>query len=167
MPLSRRQIREKVFQAAFAWAFSTDEPDAVYDRLLANEVKSLMAAGDQDADFKADARFMKRLYYGLVEHRDAVVQLVDEKLENWDFQRLALSDQLIIALGYTEFLDCPEVPTRVTINEYIELAKRFSTDKSSGFVNGVLDAILKQLNEEERIKKTGRGLVDFQKNASS
>lgn len=166
MPLNRRQIREKVFQATFAWAFSTDEPDKVYDRLLSDDLKSLLVAAKEEPSFKDDAHFLKRLYFGLVEHHAEVAKMVDDQLQNWEFQRLALSDQLIISLGYTEFIECPEIPTRVTINEYIELAKRFSTDKSSGFVNGLLDAILKQLKADDRIQKSGRGLVEIEKNAS-
>ena len=66
---------------------------------------------------------------------------------------------ILIKMAITEFMTFPSIPTKVTLNEYVELAKIYSTDKSKDFVNGILDRLVKQLMEEGKIEKTGRGLV--------
>lgn len=80
-------------------------------------------------------------------------------LKNWDFNRLAIIDRVILRLAIIELEHFEDVPPEVTINEAIELAKKFSTDKSDKFINGLLDAIFRRLKKESRITKSGRGLV--------
>ncbi len=84
------------------------------------------------------------------------MELIGPKLNNWDKDRVALIDLLLLRMGICEFLYFPTIPTKVTINEYIELAKQYSTPQSGQFVNGVLDNILKDLLKENKIKKTDR-----------
>jgi len=86
--------------------------------------------------------------------------LITQKLEKWDLKRVALIDRILILMGLYELLQFPEIPIKVSINEYIEIAKNFSTEKSSQFVNGVLDAIQRELKAENKIKKVGRGLLE-------
>ena len=83
-----------------------------------------------------------------------------QKLEKWDLQRTALIDRILIIMGIYELLHFAEVPIKVSINEYIEIAKTYSTDKSAVFVNGVLDAIQRELRAEQKIRIVGRGLIE-------
>ena len=82
--------------------------------------------------------------------------LIEPKLNNWDKERVALIDLLLLRMGVCEFLYFPTIPTKVTINEYIDIAKQYSTPQSGQFVNGVLDNILKDLTKEEKINKINR-----------
>ncbi len=84
------------------------------------------------------------------------MELIEPKLKNWDKDRVALIDLLLLRMGVCEFLYFPTIPTKVTINEYIDIAKQYSTPQSGQFVNGVLDNILKDLQKEDKIKKTER-----------
>lgn len=87
-------------------------------------------------------------------------ELIEPKLKNWDSERVALIDLLLLRMGICELLFFPTIPTKVTINEYIEVAKLYSTPQSGQFVNGVLDNILKdlektnQINKQERVRKS-------------
>lgn len=84
--------------------------------------------------------------------------MIEEHLKNWDYERIALMDILIIKAALTEFTEFQSIPTKVTLNEYIEIAKLFSTPKSKVFINGILDKLLHVLQKEGKIQKTGRGL---------
>jgi N utilization substance protein B len=89
--------------------------------------------------------------------KDAMcMELITPKLTNWDKERVALIDMLLLRMGVCEFLYFPTIPTKVTINEYIDIAKQYSTPQSGQFVNGVLDNILKDLTKEDKISKTDR-----------
>jgi N utilization substance protein B len=85
-------------------------------------------------------------------------EMVSEVTENWDPSRIAVVDLLIIKLTLSEFLYFPEIPVKVTINEYLEITKNYSTPNSSKFVNGILDKLRIQLEKTGQIQKTGRGL---------
>lgn len=84
------------------------------------------------------------------------IEMIQPKLVNWDSERVALIDMLLLRMGVAELLYFPTIPTKVTINEYIELAKLYSTPQSGQFVNGVLDNILKDLTKENKIHKEQR-----------
>ena len=84
--------------------------------------------------------------------------LINPVLENWDSERVALIDMILIKMGVVEMTNFKTIPAKVTLNEYVELSKTYSTDKSKEFVNGVLDKLLKQLDSEGKIVKEGRGL---------
>jgi N utilization substance protein B len=83
-------------------------------------------------------------------------ELIAPKLNNWDKERVAMIDMLLLRMGVCEFLYFPTIPTKVTINEYIDIAKQYSTPQSGQFVNGVLDNILKDLVKENKVVKTDR-----------
>ena len=84
------------------------------------------------------------------------MELIEPKLNNWDKERVALIDLLLLRMGVCELLYFPTIPTKVTINEYIDIAKQYSTPQSGQFVNGVLDNILKDLVKEGKIQKEER-----------
>lgn len=91
-----------------------------------------------------------------IDKRDYCLELIKPKLQNWDPERIAAIDMLLIIMGVCEFLYFPTIPTKVTINEYIDLAKDYSTPQSGQFLNGILDNILKDLMQENKIHKTDR-----------
>jgi N utilization substance protein B len=106
-----------------------------------------------------DRQFAKDLYRKVVlNHADNVV-LIKQHTVNWDIERIAFIDNLILELALTEFLYFPSIPTKVTMNEYIELSKYYSTEKSRNFINGILDKALKDLKKSDKILKAGRGLI--------
>jgi N utilization substance protein B len=104
--------------------------------------------------------------YGLVllertfKDDQALSLLINPLLKNWEADRVAAIDMILLKMAATEFMHCPSIPVKVTLNEYIELAKTYSTSKSKEFVNGILEALSKQLMENGAIKKEGRGLID-------
>lgn len=106
-----------------------------------------------------DEEFLVELFRKTILHQQEFTSEVDEKTPNWDTERIADMDMILIKMALTEFLYFPSIPTKVTINEYIEIAKDYSTRKSSYFINGVLDKLLKDYNKTGRLNKIGRGLL--------
>ena len=106
-----------------------------------------------------DQEFLIDLFRKTILHQAEYTADIDDKTPNWDTDRIAEIDLILIKMAITEFLHFPSIPTKVTINEYIEIAKDYSTAKSSYFINGVLDKILKDYNKSERLNKIGRGLL--------
>jgi len=85
------------------------------------------------------------------QHQEDCVCLIRKHATNWDFSRIALIDRIILKMGICELLYIDDVPSRVAIDEAIELAKKYSTEKSGGFINGILDSILRKENPEKQI----------------
>lgn len=108
-----------------------------------------------------DYTFARDLLMHTLRNRQNNDELIKNHLHNWDFERVALMDILIINMAICEFVEFPSIPERVTVDEYIELSKEFSTDKSKLFVNGILDRILLALRSAGKINKQGRGLLDI------
>lgn len=106
-----------------------------------------------------DRDFTKDLVRKSIINHDELRELIKEHSKNWDVERIAFMDVLIMQLAITEFLYFPSIPTKVTMNEYIELSKFYSTEKSRNFINGILDKTLKDLKKEGKINKLGRGLI--------
>ncbi|HRX12691.1 MAG TPA: transcription antitermination factor NusB, partial [Draconibacterium sp.] len=106
-----------------------------------------------------DKVFAKELLRKSIINHDELHALIKVHSSNWDVERIAFMDILMMQLAITEFLYFPSIPTKVTMNEYIELSKYYSTEKSRNFINGILDKTLKDLKKEGKISKTGRGLV--------
>jgi len=106
-----------------------------------------------------DRRFGKHLLQKAIMHDEEYEAMIEHHSRNWDVERIATLDKIIMKLAITEFLHMPSVPVKVSINEYIEISKYYSTAKSNAFINGLLDQIVESLRQEDKIKKTGRGLV--------
>lgn len=100
--------------------------------------------------------YAHELLHTEMEKQDYLMELIQPKLINWDADRVALIDLILLRLGVCELLYFPTIPTKVTINEYIEIAKQYSTPQSGQFVNGVLDNILKDLEKDSKIRKQDR-----------
>jgi N utilization substance protein B len=85
---------------------------------------------------------------------------IEPTLKNWDAERVAILDMVMLKMALCELLHFPTIPTKVTLNEYVEISKLYSTDKSKEFINGILDRLMKELLEKGRIVKEGRGLIE-------
>lgn len=90
----------------------------------------------------------------------ALLAEIQPMLKNWDADRVAILDMIMLKMALCELLHFPTIPTKVTLNEFVEISKTYSTDKSKEFINGILDRLMKKLLEEGRIVKEGRGLID-------
>ena len=106
-----------------------------------------------------DKQFVSDLFTKTVLHQHKYQEDIVDKTPNWEADRIADIDMIIIKMAITEFLHFPSIPTRVTINEYIEVAKDYSTNKSGYFINGVLDKLSKDYETSEKMVKIGRGLL--------
>ena len=133
--------------------------------MIEKTLKKFKADSDESTElmplFKNDddKDFVKRLFRKAVLQTESNSELIDSNTTNWEVERIALMDILVMQLAVTEIMEFPEIPVKVTLNEYIEIAKYYCTPKSSTFVNGILDNIVKEIREKGLLKKFGRGLV--------
>lgn len=119
-----------------------------------NEIKLLdLYKSDEDVDFVDD------LFRKTIDGYSKNLKLIETFIQNWDVERLAFIDTIILQMAVTELTEFSSIPTKVTLNEYIDLAKYYSTAKSGTFINGILDKMLIYLKKENKIKKKGRGLI--------
>lgn len=135
--------------------------------LIVGSVKKYLKAlpSDNNASFKdffpedeTVKEFGLTLLKKTIKGKKSIMDHIIPVLENWDHERLAVVDTILLQMAICEFLDFPTIPGKVTMNEYVELAKNYSTVKSKEFVNGVLDKLLKEMTESGKIVKEGRGL---------
>lgn len=110
-------------------------------------------------DWDDDKGFLMTLYDQSLLLEQQALTMLEQVASNWDPSRMALADRVLLQLGYTEFVSMPSVPKKVTIAEYVDIAKEFSTPESSDFVNAILDKMAQQLEQAGAMKKSGRGLV--------
>lgn len=115
---------------------------------------------DSEGNQNEDKEFIINLFRKTIIKSAEYEKLIDEKVKNWEMDRIAVMDVLIIKMALVELLEFPSIPIKVTLNEYIELAKLYSTPKSKIFVNGILDKLIGDLKDQKKIKKTGRGLIE-------
>ncbi|WP_298778003.1 transcription antitermination factor NusB [uncultured Polaribacter sp.] len=106
-----------------------------------------------------DEKFVSKLFTKTILNNAAFEKEIEAKTPNWETDRIADIDMILIKMAIAEFLNFPSIPTKVTINEYIEISKDYSTQKSSYFINGVLDKISKEFITDKKIVKIGRGLL--------
>jgi len=111
-------------------------------------------------NWEEDQQFFEELYSKTLELEEELEPLVADNSRNWEYERIASIDKIILRMALTEMIIFPSIPIKVTINEYLEIAKLYSTPKSKQFINGVLDITAKQLVDKGEIKKSGRGLID-------
>lgn len=105
-----------------------------------------------------DREYALQLFRKVILNEDKLNAQIEGKTPNWDQDRIADIDLIILKMGIAEFLYFPSIPVRATINEYLEVSKEYSTPKSSIFVNGILDKIVKEFEENGKLNKIGRGL---------
>jgi transcription antitermination protein NusB len=102
----------------------------------------------------------KTLFLKVIETKDEVDKLITNRVANWEFGRLAVIDKIVLRICICELLYFEDIPPKVSINEAIEIARRYSTEKSDKFVNGVLDSVLDDLKKSGRLRKSWRGLLE-------
>lgn len=161
-------LRDAIFERDLLWEDDFDQvAQYVYMMLKevkeedANEAMRCLLVYDKRNEKEANAFiFARQLTLDTFANLDNVEPLIKKHLQNWDFERVAMMDILLINMAVTEFTCCPSIPERVTVDEYIELSKEFSTEKSKLFINGILDKILIELRVAGRIVKNERGLYD-------
>ncbi|MFP4089221.1 MAG: transcription antitermination factor NusB [Cyclobacteriaceae bacterium] len=120
------------------------------------EIVDLTPNWEEDRDFLID------LYKLTIRNDQEYEQLISEKAKNWALDRIATLDSIIIKMAIAEMIQFSSIPVKVTINEYIDISKNYSTHKSKQFVNGMLDVIAQDLQNRNLIRKSGRGLIDNQ-----
>jgi len=171
-----RKIVEKVFLSIILVSEDLHivlEEESIYwnddmDLVVAMIVKTLKSFNEESDENQPllpkykdaeDEIFARDLFRKSIINHDELRNLINLHSSNWDLERIAFMDILIMQLALSEFLYFPSIPTKVTLNEYIELSKYYSTDKSRNFINGILDKALKELKVNNRVVKTGRGLI--------
>ena len=128
-------------------------------------VKKLAESSDESAELmpmfrnEDDEDFAKKLLRKVVLRHADNVKLIEEYTQNWEVDRIASMDMLIMEMAITEVLEFPSIPVKVSLNEYIEIAKFYSTEQSGLFINGVLDKIITTLRQQKKFEKQGRGLI--------
>lgn len=107
-----------------------------------------------------DRNFVRKLYKNVIRDDEELVNELKARTKNWEFERIPIMDVILLKMAIIELQEMETIPIKVTLNEYIELAKYFSTTKSKVFVNGVLDKLIRELKEKGKINKIGRGLME-------
>ena len=146
----RREARVSVLQALYAYELGGGSRKFVLEEIVREHLSK----------DKKPREFAESLFGKVLDMESKTSEIIGRHTKNWDFSRIAVIDGLLLRMAVTEFLHFDDIPPKVSINEAIEIAKSFSTDESGKFINGVLDAILRDLQKENLIKKKGRGLVD-------
>jgi transcription antitermination protein NusB len=111
-------------------------------------------------DEKDDLEFMSQLFNKTILYQTQFEELIDKHTKNWEIERIANMDMLLMKMALAEILYIPNVPVKASLNEYIDISKEYSTPNSKTFVNGVLDKIISELKRDNKIVKTGRGLKE-------
>ena len=145
----RRRARELALQGLYGWEISGNAIEVVLKRLT----------DDGEAEEEI-ITFASELLNRTILNKVTLDEYIASVVENWEFGRIALIDRLILRLALCEFLHFEEIPPKVTINEAIDLAKKYSTSQSGRFVNGILDSLYQKFKLEKKINKKGRGLID-------
>ena len=143
-------VDKEVLQALVAKTFknfSSENPDE-------NKLAQVCPNWDEDRPFMLD------LFKKVVSFESEYQEIIGQKTKNWDSERIAVMDTLLMRMAITELVHFHLIPVKVTMNEYIEIAKEFSTPKSNSFINGILDKILAELKASGKLHKSGRGLME-------
>jgi transcription antitermination factor NusB len=143
----RRKARELAVQVLFHLEFNPGDPDKVFHLICENFGPS-----------KAIRTFSKILVIGVCENKKGLDALISQSSKNWRLERMSHADRSILRLGVFEIVFMKDIPPKVTIDEAIELGKRFGTQESGAFINGILDNIYNKLESEEAIEKPGKPL---------
>ncbi len=136
--------------------------------VLSMNIKTIQKAKEKFEDLNVfhlykndeDRDFARKLFSMVVENHEENSKLIESHIRNWDVDRIAKMDLLVLEMAVTEIMEFQSIPVKVSFNEYIELVKFYSTDRSNAFVNGILDKIINKLKSEGKVIKAGRGLVE-------
>lgn len=151
---------EESFHRIFPFDFQIDDAEDAEERLLTRDEIDNLEADVEIVWDKEDADFALALIRYTLEHEAESALLIERFSKNWKLERIASIDRVVMKIAVAELRCFSDIPPKVTINEAIEIVKKFSTDKSGTFVNGILDAVLEELQSTGNINKSGRGLLD-------
>ena len=146
---SRRDAREQVMKALYAHEQADGNPDQIVHTLIKDPLDDDPATRD----------FAERLFRTTLDSMEETDDIIEKHAKNWEIHRIAVIDRSLLRMGTTELLKFEEIPPKVSVDEVIEIAKKYSTPRSGTFVNGVIDAILLDLHDQDRLNKSGRGLI--------
>lgn len=149
---TRREARVCAMQALYAHDLAGGRPRHHVKTVIEPEL----------ADDEAVRDFASRLFMETVIRQEEADAAIVRRAENWDLDRLARLDRALLRMAVAELLAFEEIPPKVTLDEAVEMAKEFGTDDSSSFINGVLDAVVLDLQREGRLEKSGRGLIGIE-----
>ncbi len=157
-------LAEQVFEDMFIyWPVDKD----VLQALIAKTFKNFASDNYQEnklaevtGNWEEDREFIVNLFEQSIRYNNDYQELITQKTQNWEPDRIAMMDTLLMKMAIAEFVNFNSVPVKVTINEYLEISKEFSTPKSNSFINGILDKILFDLKAQNKVNKSGRGLIE-------
>lgn len=161
--LGKTVINDFYEEEVLRWAEDKDIVKALVEKTVKSyepQNQQQIALHTLSLNWEDDRDFIETLFETATTLEPHHRELISSNTRNWEVDRLPLTDRIILEMSISELLRFPNIPVKVTINEYIELAKIYSTPKSRNFINGILDVIAKALMESGEIKKSGRGLID-------
>src|SRR5688572_3797360 len=161
--LGKTVINEFFEEEILRWAEDKDIVKGMVEKTVKSydpEAKTPLVLHTLSVNWDDDKQFIEKLYQKAANLEDKFKDLVAHNTRNWEVDRLPLTDRMILEMAIAELIIFPNIPVKVSMNEYIELAKNYSTPKSRQFINGILDVIAKELKESGEVKKSGRGLID-------
>lgn len=155
---------EQIFEEKFInWPVDKDVLQALVSKTFKNfssDDPAQNKLAEVCPNWGEDRPFIIDLFSKTVAFEKEYQELIAQKTKNWEAERIAMMDTLLMRMAITELLHFSSIPVKVTINEYIEISKEFSTPKSNSFINGILDKIYADLQAAGKIRKTGRGLLE-------
>ena len=149
------EIDELLEEQSLYW----NDDKSIVDTFVLKTIKRFEPEKGADQDLlpeyrdDADKEFARKLFRNAINNAEAYRSLMEQNTKNWDMERLAFMDILIMQVALAEILSFPSIPTSVSLNEYVEVAKMYSTPKSGSFINGMLDTIVNQLKKENKLNK--------------
>lgn len=165
--MNRESLRVVVGERSLLWEDDFDQI-AQYNFMMMKTLEEdsfdeasvwpMMYDKREDKD-EADMQFARELLKNTIATREESEELVKSHLQGWEFERVSKMDVLLINMAVAELTGCPTIPERVTVDEYIELSKEFSSERSRLFINGILDKLILELRSKGKINKFGRGIV--------
>jgi N utilization substance protein B len=146
---SRRDAREHVMKALYAYEQADSDPDHLTGVLIDIPLQ----------DDPSTREFAEELFRTTLDTMEDADEIIETHAKNWEIHRIAVIDRCLLRMATTELLRFEEIPPKVSVDEAIEIAKKYSTPRSGTFINGVIDAILLDLHKQGRLNKSGRGLI--------
>ena len=143
-----------------SWEENKDIVKSLARKTIKNVTEEEIELLDLSYSWDEDKEFFVDLYEKTGKQDEDYEELISARSHNWDIERVASMDKIILKLAISEMINFPSIPVKVSINEYIEIAKQYSTPKSRNFINGILDVLAEDLKKDGRIRKSGRGLID-------
>ncbi|HEY9047578.1 MAG TPA: transcription antitermination factor NusB, partial [Ohtaekwangia sp.] len=161
--LGKTVINEFFEEEVLRWAEDKEIVKGLVEKTVKSfdgENQNTLTLHTLSVNWDEDKEFIEKLYNKASNLDEKYKELIANNTRNWEVDRLPLTDRMILEMAIAELLEFPSIPVKVTINEYIELSKNYSTPKSRQFINGILDVIAKELKDKGDMKKSGRGLMD-------